>query len=78
MNPKYEVGQEVVVKYDEARNDLSRDSTLEQYIDQVGKVTHYYWISPRAGDIFYLYMVRFPTSNKDVVLHEDEIRPYHG
>ena len=75
MNPKYEVGQKVTV-ISAVQAASPRDSTLEQYSGKVGQVKNYYWISPRAGEIFYIYTVRFPDFNREIVLHEDEIKSY--
>jgi hypothetical protein len=75
MNPKYEIGQQVTVRLEEQAVS-PRDSTLAQYAEKMGQVKNYYWISPRAGEIFYIYTVRFPDFNREIVLHEDEIRAF--
>jgi len=76
MNPKFGKGQQVVIRPVDASAPSSRDSTLEKYAGQIGRIVNYYWISPEAGKIFYLYTVRFGTGNQEVVLHEDEIKIY--
>ena len=73
MNPKYKIGQRVVVKTVREQRVSLRDCTIEPYTGQTGKVINYYWISPRNSDIFYIYMVKVGTDPKEVVLHEDEI-----
>ena len=75
MNPKYAIGQKVTVKLT-GQAASPRDSTLEQYAVKLGQVMNYYWISPRAGEIFYIYAVRFPDYNREIVLHEDEIKSF--
>jgi len=76
MNPRYTKGQQVIIRPVETRESSSRDSTLEKYIGKVGRVVNYYWISPQAGEVFYLYTVRFDAGNQELVLYEDEIKPY--
>jgi hypothetical protein len=77
MNPRFNKGQLVMVKPVGIQSRSLRDNTLEEYTGKVGSVINYYWISPEAGKIFYLYSVRFPDINKEIILHEDEIRPAH-
>jgi hypothetical protein len=36
-------------------------------------VTDYYWVQPNAGRVFYLYTVKIGDSEKEIVLHEDEM-----
>jgi hypothetical protein len=74
MNPMFNNGQEVVVKPVDLRSASTRDSTLEHFTGKVGRVVDSFWISPEAGKTFYLYRVRFPGTNKELVLHEDEIK----
>ncbi len=73
MNSKYEIGQKVVVRPVNNQVLSPVDSTIEPYIGQIGRVTEYYWISPHAGKVFYVYTVRMGMDNKKIVLHEDEI-----
>jgi hypothetical protein len=75
MIPKYQIGQKVTLRVADQTASL-RDSTLEQYVGKIGQITNYYWISPMAGEIFYIYSVRFPEFNKEIVLHEDEIKSF--
>ena len=73
MAPKYKVGQKIKIRpvHDESLG--PRDSTLEPYAGQIGEVVDYYWISPRTGEIFYIYTVRVGSGNSELVLHEDEM-----
>ena len=72
MEPKFKIGQKVTVK----KSDLSalRDSTISKYANKIGIITNYYSISPHWGEIFYIYTVQIGQGQKDVVLHEDEIK----
>ncbi len=73
MNPKYEIGQKVVVRPIKNQALSPRDCTIEPFVGQTGQVTRYYWISPRAGEVFFIYTVRVGVDNREIVLHEDEI-----
>ncbi len=76
MNPKCNVGQKVVIRPGNNQPDPPRDCTIEPYAGQIGEVTDYYWLSPRAGEVFYLYTVRIGTSYDEIALYEDEIEVY--
>ena len=76
MVAKYGKGQKVVIKPVAAESLSPRDSDIAQYAGQSGEVTDLYSISPRTGEVFYIYMVRVETDNRAIVLHEDEIQPY--
>ena len=73
MEPKYNIGQKVIVKPVKDRSQSTRDSDIGRYAGQGGTVTDYYWISPSMSDVFYIYTVQFGTGQKEIVLHEDEI-----
>jgi len=73
MAAKYEIGQKVIIRPVNNQNLEPRDCTIEPYAGQIGEVTDYYWISPRAGEAFYIYTVRVGTGYKEIALHEDEI-----
>ncbi len=75
MDPKYEIGQQVVITPAKGQLLSPRDSTIEPYAGQVGKVTDYYWITADMGKVFYMYTVQIGTDPKEVVLHEDELQP---
>ena len=75
MAPKYDIGQKVIITPVSNQHLSSRDSSLEPYAGQIGKVTDYYWISKERGaEVFYIYTVLTETDNKEIVLHEDELR----
>jgi hypothetical protein len=74
VNPKYNVGQRVVIRPAGGDAGVSlRDGDISLYAGQIGEVSDYYWISPRTGRVFYMYTVRLGAENKELVLHEDEI-----
>ena len=75
MEPKYKIGQRVIIKKNKTQSSSPRDSDIGKYADQSGMVTNYYWISPNnRGEVFYIYTVKIGTSQKDIVLHEDEMK----
>jgi hypothetical protein len=76
MAQKYSIGQKVRIKPIGGVYISPRDSAIDEYAGQIGKVTNYYWISPRGSEVFYIYMVRVGTGNKEIVLHEDEIEAH--
>jgi len=73
MEPKYQIGQNVIIKPVKDQPQSARDSDIGQYAGQRGTVTNYHWISPRAGEVFYIYTVQLGPRQKEIVLHEDEI-----
>ncbi len=78
MSHRYDIGQKVTIKPVGEQPLGPRCCTIEPYVDQVGEIIDYYWISPRAGEIFYVYVVRAGGENKDIILHEDEIKARMG
>jgi len=76
MAPKYEIGQKVIITPVKSEHLSPRDSALEPFAGQGGEIVDYYWISPRRGEVFYIYTVRIGDSYKEVTLHEDEIEAY--
>jgi hypothetical protein len=73
--PKFEIGQRVRVRPVKERIS-PRDCDIESYAGRVGEVANYHWISPRTGQVFFIYTVRLGNDYKEVVLHEDEIEAY--
>jgi hypothetical protein len=73
--PKYEIGQKVIIRPVSDQPLSLRESDIESYSGQIGEVSNYYWISPRTGEVFYIYTVRVGADYKELVLHEDEIEP---
>ncbi len=76
MAPKYNIGQNVIITPAKGQHLSPRDSSIEPYAGQIGKVTDYYWITVNRGEVFYIYTVQIGTDLKEVVLHEDELEPY--
>ena len=76
MNPKYEIGQRVVIRQVSDRLLSLRDCTIEPYVGQIGEVVNYYAINPRSAQVFYLYLVRLGADYHEIALHEDEIESY--
>ena len=74
--PKYEIGQRVIITPADNRRLSHRDSDIEPYVGQSGKVTDYYWINSSSGEVFYLYTIQVRTGHKEIVLHEDELEAY--
>lgn len=77
MAPRYNRGQRVVVM--PVRNDSlsTRDSVIEAYVGKDGLITDYYWInSPTGRQNIYVYTVKIKEDNREIVVHEDEIKNY--
>ena len=73
MDPKYAVGQKIIIQPTSEQDITKRENDIATYAGQVGEVSDYYWISPRTGQIFYIYNVRVGENMKEVVVYEDEI-----
>ena len=74
---RYKKGQKVTIVPAKEQPLSPRDADIEPYIGQTGEITDYYWIRPGTGTrAFYLYIVRIGTSEKEVVVHEDEIEAH--
>ena len=76
MEPKYQLGQRVIIEPVKSQSSSARDSDIEKYAGQSGIVTDFYWIRPSGGEVFYIYTVKIGDSEEETVLHEDEIEPY--
>ena len=74
MAPRYEIGQRVIIKRVKDKVAYARDPYIGQYAGTSGLVTNYHWISPNIGKVFYIYTVRMESDQKEIVLHEDEIK----
>jgi len=77
MSARYEIGQKVVVTPVKSQIMSPRDSDIEAYAGQSGRVIDYYWIGS-GSDSFYIYTVKTEPDNKEIVLHEDEMQTYLG
>jgi len=73
IKPRYVKGQKVIIKPVTETGLSQRESDINKYAGQVGEVSRYYWVSPRTGQVLYMYTVRLGADNKELVLHEDEI-----
>lgn len=76
VGPKYEIGHKVIIRPVSDQPSSQREGDIDTYSGQTGEIADYYWISPRAGNTFYIYTVRAGADNKELVLHEDELEPY--
>ena len=74
MEPKYKIGQKVTVRKLKSNSSALRDAEISQYASQSGMVTNYYSIRTNWSKVFYLYTVKIGSGQKDIVLHEDEIK----
>jgi hypothetical protein len=75
VKPRYAIGQRVIIKPVSESGTSQRESDISQYAGQVGEVSKYYWISPRTGQIFYIYNVRVGENKREIVVYEDEMEP---
>lgn len=74
MEPKYKLGQEVTIQLIKNQTSSARESDIRQYAGQRGIVLDFYWIQPNTGGVFYIYTVKVGDNDKEIVLHEDEIK----
>ena len=68
-------GQKVILKPVNESGLSQRENDINQYAGQVGEVSNYYWITPRTGQVFYIYNVRVGDERKEIVVYEDEMEP---
>jgi len=73
IKPRYVVGQKVVIKPVSEKGLSQRDYDVNQYAGKEGKVSQYYWISPRTEQIFFIYRVLVDEGRKEIVVYEDEL-----
>ena len=78
MPPKYGKGQTVIIMPIKEQHLGSKDYRLEPYKGMTAEVADYYWINAGSGvpRICYIYRVRIRDENKEVVVHEDEIKAW--
>ena len=74
MEPKYQIGQRVKVKKLKTKLSALRDAEISRHANETGIVTNYHFICPNWGEVFYIYTVQIGQGQKDIVLHEDEIK----
>ena len=72
---KYAIGQKVKIQPVSEQGVTTREDEVNRYAGQIGQVADFYWISPRTGQIFYIYNVRIGSKRKEVVVYEDELEP---
>jgi hypothetical protein len=73
--PKYLVGQKVILQPLSEQGISQRENDISEFAGQVGQVSNYYWISPRNGQVFYIYNVKVGEKKKEIAVYEDEIEP---
>lgn len=77
MAPRYEVEQKVIITPAKNQPLSTRDCDIGPYAGKTGEVIDYYWIGlGMRTAVFYIYVVRVEDSDKEIVLHEDELQPY--
>jgi len=76
MTTILEKGCKVIVSPAKNSESLLRDSQLEPYAGKIGTIADYYWIQPTGREKFFIYTVRLDGENKNIILHEDELRPF--
>ena len=74
MEPKYKIGQKVKVRNFKSNSSVFRDVEISQYANETGMVTNYYFMSPNRGKVFCIYTILLGEGQKDIVLHENEIK----
>ena len=74
MEPRYKIGQKVIINPVKNQSSSARDTDIEQYAGQSATVTDFYWLRPSEGEVFYIYTVKIGDSDKEIVLHEDELK----
>ena len=75
MDPKYIIGQKVKIQPVSETGVTTRENEINEFAGQIGLVADFYWISPRTGEIFYIYNVKVGRQHKEVVVYEDELEP---
>ena len=75
IKPRYARGQKVIIKPVNETGLSQRENDINKYAGQVGEVAKHYWISPRTGQVFYIYNVRVGVNKNEIVVYEDEIEP---
>ena len=76
IEPKYRIGQKVVINPCQDQSLSPRHSGLEQYTGQTGEVSDYYSVNlDRGAKVFYIYAIKVGESYEEIVVHEDELEP---
>ena len=74
-NPRYAKGQRVIIKPVSEKGVTQREYNVNEYAGRVGEISNFYSISPRTGQIFFIYNVRVGKDRKEIVVYEDELEP---
>jgi hypothetical protein len=74
MEPKFQIGQKVAIKTPKPNSSSLREASISRYANETGIVTNYYFMQPNWGEVFIIYTIRIGAGQKDIVLHEDEIK----
>ena len=75
VTPRYIKGQKVVIKPVDGEGTTQRENSVNEYAGQVGQISDFFYISPRTGQIFFIYNVRVGKERKEIVVYEDELEP---
>ena len=73
--PRYSKGQKVIIKPVAEKGVTQREYNVNEYAGRVGEISNFYWISPRTGQIFFIYNVRVGKERKQIAVYEDELEP---
>jgi hypothetical protein len=73
--PRFVKGQKVIIKPVNEKGVTQREYNVNEYAGHVGEISNFYWISPRTGQIFFIYNVRVGKERKEIVVYEDELEP---
>ena len=75
VKPRFIKGQKVIIKPVDEKGTTRREYSVNEYAGQVGEISDFFYISPRTGQIFFIYNVRVGRERKEVVVYEDELEP---
>lgn len=73
MNPRYHVGQKVIIKPPAPQSPDLQHSALNKYAGHNGTIVDYYWINTHTSGVLYIYKVKVGANDNEIVVHEDEI-----
>lgn len=76
VKPRFIKGQKVLIKPVSETGTSRREYDINEYAGKVGEIANFYYISPRTGQLFFIYNVRVGRENKkEIVVYEDELEP---
>lgn len=73
IKPKFVVGQKVIISPGSVQAVTQREDDISRFAGKVGQIADFYWISPRTGQVFYIYNVKVDDAGKEIVVYEDEM-----